>query len=114
MNIAGMPLEVMLVASVRLFPRIMTAAPHLAGCGQCFYEGPQRHTQTEDHAIGLGPAISCRAIEVSVGGLQQSGVRVCAQPGWEQKLWSAVSVPAGVILKTVPQPLSQRAEKAGS
>ena len=67
------------MASVRLFPRIMTAAPHLAGCGQCFYEGPQRHTQTEDHAIGLGPAISCRAIEVSVGGLQQSGVRVLAE-----------------------------------
>ena len=52
MNIAGMPLKVRLVASVR-FPRIMTA--HLAGGGQCFYERPQRLTQTETMLSALTP-----------------------------------------------------------
>ena len=65
-NVAGVPLNVTLVAPARLVPRIVTAAPTTPEVGLSFHKRTQTHRQAEDRAAGRSPStvVVGAAIEV--------------------------------------------------
>ena len=60
----------------------------------------------EDRAVAVRPTSLRCPVEVPIGGLDQPRGGVVAVRATVAKLCSVVSVPLGVILKTVPPPLA--------
>jgi hypothetical protein len=80
----------------------------------CDFEDGAAAEATAGSRVEAGTTNRRCSVEISIGVKRQRFLRVSAGPsaqfGWEQKLYIVVSLPAGVILKTVPHPFGQKPE----
>lgn len=109
-NVAGAPLNVTLVAPVRLFPRILVLYPTLPNAGFALTKGPSPTVNRNAVPQPVFPlahpplsVVPCK--EPSVPCTNDLGKPPSVQFGCEQKLYSVVSCPVGVSSKIVPHPL---------
>jgi hypothetical protein len=108
-NVAAVPLKVMLVASVRSVPRILPAAPTLPEAGRVLTNGPRPTDRLKIVPSLLAPplqAVPYRSPLVAWTS-PAKGSHPSVQFGklpCEQKLYRVVSAPIRVILKAVPWP----------
>src|ERR1035438_5621942 len=101
---AAVPSKRSLVAPVRFVPRILTAAPTLPEAGSVSTNGPRPTDSVKTVPSPLAPSSSVVPYKSPLVAWTSpaGGVLPSVHPLWEQKLYSVVSAPLGVILKTVP------------
>ena len=101
---AAVPLKLTLVAPVRSVPRIVTAAPALPEVGSVSTNGPRPTDRLKTVPARFAPppvVVPYRSPLVSWTSAQMG-----LSPSVPAKACSVVSVPPGVILKTVPSLLA--------
>src|ERR1022692_386003 len=104
---AAVPSKLTLVAPVRFVPRILTAAPTLPEVGSVSTNGPRPTDSLKTVPSPLAPSSSVVPYKSPLVAWTSPAAVLpsmlpSVHPLWEQKLYSVVSAPLGVILKTVP------------